>query len=261
MGTGGEYNPKLLGIICNWCCYGGADLCGVSRLQYPPHIRLIRVMCSARVDLAHIFRAFLHGLDGVFVGGCHLNDCHYITNGNYNALGMVKICKKLLERIGINSERLRLEWVSAGEGVRFANIMNEFAPGIQKLGPLGSSEGIDEKTLRFKLEAAAKLIPYIKLVERERLRTPRELRASSEPEKEYDKFFNSEETNRLFYDAIVSKLVISQVTSLLREGPLSTGEISEALGLSPSEVSRQLNISSRQGLVRYDAGLKRYVAA
>ncbi|MDR3568409.1 MAG: hydrogenase iron-sulfur subunit [Syntrophobacteraceae bacterium] len=261
MGTGGEFNPKLLGIICNWCCYGGADLCGVSRLQYPPHIRLIRVMCSARVDLAHIFRAFSNGLDAVFVGGCHLNDCHYITNGNYNALGMVKICKKLLECIGINPARLRHEWVSAGEGIRFANIMNDFAPAIQKLGPLGSSEGLDEKTLRFKLEATARLIPYIKLVERQRLRAPLKLRSSSEPEEEYDKFFNSEEINKLFDDIIVSKLVISQITSLLREGPLSTGEISSTLGLSPSEVSRQLNISSKQGLVRYDTGLKCFIAA
>jgi coenzyme F420-reducing hydrogenase delta subunit len=218
-------------------------------------------MCSARVDLAHIFRAFSHGLDGVFIGGCHLNDCHYITNGNYNALGMVTLCTKLLERLGINPARLRLEWVSAGEGIRFANIMNDFAPRIQKLGPLGSSEGIDEKTLRFRLDTAAKLIPYIKLVERERLRAPLKLRFSSEPEQEYDKFFNSEETMKLFDDTIISKLVISQITSLLREGPLSTGEISRALGLGASEVSRQLNISSRQGLVRYDADLKGFVAA
>lgn len=261
MGSGAEFNPKLLGIICNWCCYGGADLCGVSRLQYPPHIRLIRVMCSARVDLAHIFRAFSNGLDGVFVGGCHLNDCHYITNGNYNALGMVKICRKLLERIGIDPGRLRLEWVSAGEGIRFANVMNDFAPRIRKLGPLGSSEGLDEKTLRFKLDAAAKLIPYIKLVERQRLRAPLGLRTSSDPGEEYDKFFNSDEINKLFDYTIADKLVISQITSLLREGPLSTGEISETLGLSPSETSRQLNVSSMHGLVRFDADLKRFVAA
>ncbi|MDR3556733.1 MAG: hydrogenase iron-sulfur subunit [Syntrophobacteraceae bacterium] len=260
MSAGGEYNPKLLGIICNWCCYGGADLCGVSRLQYPPHIRLIRVMCSARVDLAHIFRAFSHGLDGVFIGGCHLNDCHYITNGNFNALGMVKICKKLLERTGINPARLRLEWVSAGEGIRFANIMNDFAPAIRKLGPLGSSEGMDEKTLLFKLQTASKLIPFIKLVERERLRAPLKLRACSEPEKEYNKFFNSEEMNKLFDDTIADKLVINQITSLLRDGPLATGEISEALSLGPSEVSRQLKVSSRHGFVRYDAGLNRFMA-
>ncbi len=261
MSTGGEYNPKMLGIICNWCCYGGADLCGVSRLQYPPHIRLIRVMCSARVDLAHIFRAFSDGLDAVFIGGCHLNDCHYITNGNYNALGMVKICKKLLERLGINPARLRLEWVSAGEGIRFANIMNDFAPAVQKLGPLGSSEGMDEKTLQFRLQAAAKLVPYIKLVERQRLRAPLKLRASSEPEEEYAGFFDSQEMNALFDDTIANKLVMSQITSLLREGPLSTEEISKMLGLGQSEISRQLNALSKQGFVRYDTGRKRFVSA
>ena len=261
MGTGGEFNPKMLGIICNWCCYGGADLCGVSRLQYPPHIRLIRVMCSARVDLAHVFRAFSQGLDAVFIGGCHLNDCHYITNGNYNALGMVKICKKLLERIGINPARLRLEWVSAGEGIRFANIMNDFAPAVQKLGPLGSSEGMDDKTLRFRLEAVAKLIPYIKLVERERLRAPLKLRASSTPEEEYGKFFNSQEMDRLFDDTIANKLVTSQITLLLREGPFAIGEIARTLGLSPSDISRQLNVLCRHGLARYDTGLNRFVGA
>ena len=110
------FKPRILGIICNWCCYGGADLCGVSRFQYPPYIRLIRVMCSARVDLAHILLAFATGQDAMFVGGCHLDDCHYITNGNYDALSVVTIAKKLLEHIGVNPDRLRLEWVSAGAG-------------------------------------------------------------------------------------------------------------------------------------------------
>ena len=121
-----EFKPRMLGIICNWCCYGGADLCGVSRFQYPPFIRLLRVMCSAWVDMAHIFRALSKGLDAVFIGGCHLNDCHYVTNGNYDALSMVQICKRLLAHTGVNPDRVRLEWVSAGEGIRFANIMNEY---------------------------------------------------------------------------------------------------------------------------------------
>ena len=126
MSTELEFKPRMLGIIRNWCCYGGADLCGVSRFQYPPFIRLLRVMCSARVDMAHIFRALSKGLDAVFIGGCHLNDCHYVTNGNYDALSMVQICKRLLAHTGVNPDRVRLEWVSAGEGIRFANIMNEY---------------------------------------------------------------------------------------------------------------------------------------
>ncbi|MCG9967387.1 hydrogenase iron-sulfur subunit [Pelotomaculum terephthalicicum JT] len=251
----GKYTPKMLGIICNWCCYGGADLAGVSRFQYPPYIKLIRVMCSGRVGMEHIFQAFSKGADGVFIGGCHLNDCHYITNGNYDAYGMIQLCKKLIEHIGINPNRLRIEWVSAGEGIRFANIMNEFSVEIEKLGPLGKSEGIDENALKFKIKAVNNLVPYIRLVERERLRVP--FRA----EEEYQKFFTSNEFNRLFEEAIVEKLSISQIVSLLREGPHTTGEIAKVLGLTPSEVSRHLNSSSRQRFVRYDEGLKSYALA
>jgi len=120
MAAGHKFEPRILGFLCNWCCYAGADLAGVSRFQYPPNMRVIRLMCSGRVDPAHIFRAFLTGQDAVFIGGCHLNDCHYVTHGNYDALSMVYICKKLLEHIGVNPERLRIEWVSAGEGIRFA---------------------------------------------------------------------------------------------------------------------------------------------
>jgi NADH-quinone oxidoreductase subunit E len=175
----------------------------------------------------------------VFIGGCHLNDCHYVTRGNYDALGMVYICKKLLQHIGLNSERLRIEWVSAGEGIRFANIMNEFVPRIEKLGPLGKGEGLDEHELKFKLEAVIKLIPYIKLVQSERLRVP------VKTEEAYNKFFTSEEFTRLFNELIADKLALSQIMLLLRERPLSTREISETLGLNLSEVSRHLHVSAR----------------
>jgi DNA-binding transcriptional ArsR family regulator len=181
----------------------------------------------------------------VFIGGCHINDCHYVTEGNYDALSMVYICKKLLEHIGLNPERLRLEWVSAGEGIRFAHIMNEFVPMIEKLGPLGKGEGIDQHELKFKLEAVTKLIPYIKLVQSERLGV------SVRTEEAYNQFFTSEEFNRLFNELIADKLIESQMILLLREKPRSTGEISKILGLSPSEVSRHLIVSARQGLVRF----------
>ena len=202
MAAGHTFEPKILGFLCNWCCYAGADLAGVSRFQYPPNIRVIRVMCSGRVDPAHIFRAFSTGLDAVFIGGCHLNDCHYVTHGNYNTLAMVYICKKLLEHIGLNPERLRLEWVSAGEGIRFANIMNEFVPRIEKLGPLGKGEGLDGQESKLKLEAVMKLIPYIKLVLSERLRVP------ERTEEAYTKFYTSEEFNRLFDELIGDKLAL-----------------------------------------------------
>ncbi len=261
MGTGSKFRPRILGFVCNWCCYGGADLCGVSRFQYPPYIRLIRVMCSCRVDFAHILLAFSTGQDAVFIGGCHLDDCHYITNGNYDALSTATIMKRVLKHIGVNPTRLRLEWVSAGEGIRFASIMNAFAKEIEELGPLGKSEGIDGHALSFRLEAARKLVPYMKLVQTQRLTPPRSLRVSGEQEQHYQNFFESDDVNRIFQEAIFDKLAIAQIVSLLREGPLSTAEIARRLDLTPSEVSRRLNASSKQRLVRYDERAKCFAPA
>lgn len=255
MVAGHEFKPRILGFLCNWCCYAGADLCGVSRYQYPPNIRVIRLMCSGRVDPAFILRAFANGADGVFVGGCWLGECHYITEGNYDALSMMHLTRKLLAEIGVNPERLRLEWVSASEGVRFAEVVSDFTRKLKGLGPLGAGEGIDEKGLKFKLEAVNKLIPYIKLVERERLRV------RFHTEAEYHKYFTSDEFNRLFQELIVDKLAMGQIMSLLRGKPLFPGEISAILGLNPSEVSRRLNSSARQGLVRFDESQRCFAPA
>ncbi len=255
MSSDHNFQPKIIGIICNWCCYGGADLCGVSRFQYPPHIRLIRVMCSARVDMLHIHRALSNGQDGVFVGGCHLCDCHYVTNGNFNAFSMVQVFRKLLKHVGIYPERLRIEWVSAGEGIRFANFMNEYSTELTKMGPIGKAEGIDAETLAFKFEAIKKIIPYIKLVLTQRLHV------SERTEEAYHKFFNSEEFEKLFNELILDKLIKAQITILLQKKNLSTGEISASLGLTPSEVAKHMNDSSKQGLVRYDMNNKSYALA
>ena len=245
----------MLGMICNWCCYGGADLCGVSRFQYPPHIRLIRVMCSARVDLLHILRVFENGQDGLFIGGCHLCDCHYVTNGNFNAFSMVQVCKRLLKRVGLFPERLRIEWVSAGEGIRFANFMNEYSAQLEQLGPLGEAEGIAPNDLALKLEAIKRIIPYVKLVLTQKLHVLERTEAA------YHSFFTGEEFDRLFEDAIAGKLAMSQILLALRERPLSTREISGRLGLDPSAVSGHMIGASRQGLVRYDLDRSCYALA
>jgi F420-non-reducing hydrogenase iron-sulfur subunit len=210
-------------------------------------------MCSGRVDLSFVLRAFSNGTDGVFIGGCHLNECHYITDGNHHAYSMVQICRKLLAHMGVNPERLRIEQLSAGEGIRFAEVMNEFSKKLNELGPLGKGEGIDGEALRRKLEAVKGLIPYIRLVERERLR------ARFDTAEKYDEFFSSDEVNRLFQELIGDKLAISQIMALLRERPRSTGELSEILGLVPSEVSRHLGSSARQGLARFDESQKRFI--
>jgi coenzyme F420-reducing hydrogenase delta subunit len=230
-------------------------MAGVSRLQYSTEIRLIRVMCSGRVDLEFVFRALSNGTDGVFIGGCRLNECNYITHGNYDALSNVLLCRRIMEHIGLNPERLRIEFMSSGDGILLAEVINDFCKKVGEIGPLGKSEGIDEKGLKFKLEAVTKLIPYLKLVERERLRVP------IKSEEAYNKFFTSDEVNRLFNELIIDKLAISQILLLLGEKPLSTGEMSEILGLNPSEVSRHMNSSSRHGLVRYDESRKRFALA
>ncbi|HIH98706.1 MAG TPA: hydrogenase iron-sulfur subunit [Thermoplasmata archaeon] len=129
------FEPKILAFLCNWCSYAGADLAGVSRFQYPPNVLPIRVMCSSRVSPEHIFQAFDQGADGVFVAGCHPGDCHYI-NGNYKTLRKVKLTKKMLEQIGINPKRLRLEWISSVEGVKFAEVVREMTEELKELGPI-----------------------------------------------------------------------------------------------------------------------------
>lgn len=209
-------------------------------------------MCTGRIDLSFIFRAFAKGADGVIIGGCWPGECHYVTEGNYDALGNVHLCKKLLSHLGIDPDRLRLEWIAASEGSRFAEVMNDFVKRQKEMGPLGEKEGLDSGALRGRLEAVQKLVPYIKLVERERLRVP------SKSEDTYNDFYASDEANKLFKTLIADKLTVSQILILLRESPLSTGEISESLNLDPSEVSKYMNSSSRQGLVRYDVERKRY---
>ena len=212
-------------------------------------------MCSGRVDLEFLLRAFANGQDGVLVGGCKLDECNYVTHGNYDALANVHLCKKIMARIGLNPERLRIEFMSGADGGLLADVTNDFTRQVKALGPLGKGEGMDKNDLDFKLEAARKLVPYIKLVERERLRIP------SKSEEAYHEFFTSDEFDRLFDELVGNQLAVSQMMSLLKEKSLSTGEIAEALDLNPSEIAKYINSSSRQGLVKYDESAQCYALA
>ena len=218
-------------------------------------MKIIRVMCTGRVDIAFIVRALRGGADGVFIGGCWPGECHYITEGNYDALANTLLCKKLLEQVGLDPRRLRLEWIATSEGSRYAQVVDDFVSELKELGPIGEGEGIGAAELASKLEAVQTLVPYIKLVERERLR------AGVKTEEAYRAFYDSDVTNRLFDALVGDKLVVSQILSLLAQRPLSTGEISQALELNPSAVSKHMNRSSRQGLVRYDMDHQQYVLA
>ena len=212
-------------------------------------------MCSGRIDLEFILKAFLNGQDGVFVGGCKLDECNYITHGNYDALSNVHLCKKIMQHIGLNPERLRIEFMSGADGDLLAEYTDDFTKNVKELGPLGKSEGLDEEELKLKFEAVRRLVPYIKLVERERLRVP------VKSEAEYEKFFESDETNRLIEELITDKLSVSEMLSLLSKKPLSTGEISNILDLNPSKVAKHISDSSRQGLIKYDESGNCYALA
>lgn len=130
-----DFEPKIVGIFCNWCTYLAADLAGISRMVYASNLRIVRVMCSGRVDPQMILWAFRNGADGVLIGGCHPGDCHYIQ-GNYKTLRRYKLLKKVLPSMGIDPRRLHLEWISASEADKLRKVVNKFTEEIRKLGPI-----------------------------------------------------------------------------------------------------------------------------
>jgi len=155
-------------------------------------------MCTGRVDMAFVLRAFQRGADGVIIGGCWLGECHYVTEGNYYALNMMHLCKKLLEYAGVDPDRLRIEWISAAEGMKFAEVMNDFTAQLRKLGPLsnGNGEGLAGGGIGAKLEQISKLVPYIKIEKREKLAQ------RLDNEADYDTLYSSDEIERLFSETV-----------------------------------------------------------
>ena len=129
-----EFEPRIVAFLCNWCSYAGADLAGTSRLQYPPNVRIIRLMCSGGLDPMYVFRALLGGCDGILIGGCHPGDCHY-TNGNYKARRRVAVLKSILSELGMAEDRVWLRWISASEGGRFAETIQEIVTHLREKGP------------------------------------------------------------------------------------------------------------------------------
>ena len=139
-----DFEPKIIGFLCNWCSYAGADLAGTSRMKYAPNVRVVRVMCTGRMEPTFVLKAFQSGADGVLVCGCHPGDCHYVE-GNYGAQRRISLLQKMLGQLGIEEERLRLEWVSASEGERFAEIVNGMTAQVKVLGPFVRQNGAGEQ--------------------------------------------------------------------------------------------------------------------
>jgi coenzyme F420-reducing hydrogenase delta subunit/Fe-S-cluster-containing hydrogenase component 2 len=153
-------------------------------------------MCSGRVDLEFLLRAFSNGLDGVFIGGCRLNECNYITHGNYHALNLVLLCKRIMEHIGLNPERLKVEFMSAGDGILFTEGIEDFVKTVKALGPLGEAEKMNKTELASKLAEVTRLVPYIKIAKQEKLA------ARLENEDAYAGHFTSTEIDRLFKEVV-----------------------------------------------------------
>ncbi len=133
-----RFEPKIVGILCNWCSYAGADLAGTARIQYAPNLRVVRVMCSGRVDPSFVLEAFHSGADGVLIAGCHPGDCHY-QNGNHKTMRRFALLRRLLDQLGVEPERVRLEWVSASEGDRFARVVDDMTEQVRVLGPFNGN--------------------------------------------------------------------------------------------------------------------------
>jgi F420-non-reducing hydrogenase iron-sulfur subunit len=227
-----SFEPTILGFLCNWCSYAGADLAGVSRLQYPPNIRVIRVMCSGRVDPKFVFEALKIGIDGVIIMGCHPGDCHYIE-GNYEAEKKFIMLKKFLNFINLDN-RVRLEWVSASEGMRFAEVVTDFTNSIKKLGP---SPVKDNEDLLIKLKAiemAAESYRIRALVGRER--------TIIEMENVYGEKVPKDKFDTVFNFALYDEYMRQQILLSLKKNSKSVKDLAKELNIDPSEILKHILI-------------------
>jgi coenzyme F420-reducing hydrogenase delta subunit len=238
------FEPKILGFLCNWCSYAGADLAGVSRIQYPPNMRVIRVMCSGRVDPVFIFKALLTGIDGVFVLGCHPGDCHYLE-GNYEAEKKFIMVQKFLKMVNFD-KRIRLDWVSASEGVRFAKVVTEFIESIREQGPSPlSGENVDQELFN-NLKAMENSVSS----DRIRALVGRQ-RKITEVENEYGEKVPIDEFNAIFDEAIHDEFVRHRILLSLSTKVLSVKDLATELKLDPSEILENMLTLKSRGEIDY----------
>ncbi len=214
-----EFEPKIVGFLCNWCSYAGADLAGVSRFQYPPNLRIIRLMCSGRADPYFIIETFIQGADGVFIGGCHPGDCHYIT-GNLYTEKKIKMTKKIMERTGFDADRLRLEWIAASEGELFAKTIDEFTAQIREFGPSPIADPNPDQKILSNLKTAQNSVSAFRL----RALVGKE-RKIVEEGNVYGELKPQEEFDELLQDAINAEYSRNMILLLTKDQPRSVKEL------------------------------------
>ena len=236
-----SFEPKILAFLCNWCAYAGADLAGISRFQYPPNTRAIRVMCSGRIDPVFIPKAFLAGFDGTMVLGCHPGDCHYLT-GNFQAEKKIDLTRKLFEMAGIGSERILLDWVSAGEGERFAQIVRQFVEKMRQLGPFAPDREIREKLHAIQASLDGEKLRWITGKGPELL----------EKENVYGERLSREKVEGVIEETIRDEFIKNRIMFLLEYRPLAATEISRSLNLKLAEALSYLVSLVGEGRIGFD---------
>jgi F420-non-reducing hydrogenase iron-sulfur subunit len=237
----GVFEPRILSFLCNWCAYAGADLAGISRFQYPPNTRVIRVMCSGRIDPSFVPRALLAGFDGVMILGCHPGDCHYLS-GNIQAERKMTFLRKILAAEGIGEERLILDWVSAGEGQRFAEIVSAFTERIRSLGPFPLNEATEGtlKAIQTSLEG-------------EKIRWMAGKAAElTEKENAYGERSDPERIKAVLETTVRDELAKNRVLRFLEAGPLTAKGISGKLGIPLKEALSHLVALVGEGRIGFD---------
>ena len=240
-----EFSPKLVGFLCNWCSYAGADLAGVSRLQYPPNLRIIRVMCSGRVDPVIVLQSFMDGIDGVLVLGCHPGDCHYIS-GNLFAEKKINLTSTLLVKAGIHPDRLRLDWVSAAEGERFANIVTDFTQQVRSLGPIGAAEELDEQELANRLGAVRNAMAGEKL----RWLVGSELKLRTEGNV-YGEKVQEDMLLTVIAENADEEYAKNRILLMLKGEPLSIKDIADRLHICPADTLKYVVAMENAGTVSF----------
>jgi F420-non-reducing hydrogenase iron-sulfur subunit len=237
------FEPRIVGFLCNWCSYAGADLAGVSRIQYPTNIRIIRLMCSGRVDPAIVLETLINGADGVLVMGCHPGDCHYIS-GNLHAERKFRMLKKLIALTGLEPGRLQLEWVSASEGARFAEVVRGFTNQVRELGPSPLSGENPEPNLLENVRAAQMAAVSFRL----RALVGREKELTEEGNV-YGEKLSQEQFDEVMVGAVAAEYLRSKIYLMVRKEPLSVKELSKRLGLDSQKALRHIVIMRRRGMV------------
>ena len=246
-GENKEFEPKILGFLCNWCSYAGADLAGVSRIQYPTNLRVVRVMCSGRIEPEFVIEAFEKGVDGVIITGCHPGDCHYQT-GNYQTERRYNALKEALGYTSFGSERVHLEWVSASEGSRFGEVVTNFTERIKKLGPSPIKSNDKKQDLMNELDA----VKYLFSTHESRTLIGKKGELT-EKGNVYNEKIETDRYENIIHENILSGYIRNFILVAAKETPKTVRDFAEKIGVDPQRVVFEISVLMRKNMLALDS--------